>query len=118
MASPITHERFTCRLEYHSPGQEDDHVKTARRGYSDAVFWMNDYEGLWEKAYIRSSVQSDCTIMIRPYRATLLALYQVTLLLGILMMPLALLTRRLGIRLPVDRAIRSVKRAYEESQPA
>jgi len=53
--------------------------------------------------------------MERAYRATLLALYQLTLLVGILLMPLALVTERLGLRLPVDRALLGLKEAYERT---
>lgn len=56
--------------------------------------------------------------MERLYRATLLAMYQMSLLVGIMMMPFALITRKLGIRLPVDRAILGLKQAYEETQSA
>ena len=53
--------------------------------------------------------------MERAYRVTLLAMYQLTLLVGILLMPLALLTERLGLRLPVDRAVLGLKEAYERT---
>lgn len=53
--------------------------------------------------------------MERAYRATLLALYQFTLLVGIVLMPLALVTERLGLRLPVDRAVLGLKEAYEDT---
>lgn len=53
--------------------------------------------------------------MERAYRVTLFALYQLTLLVGILLMPLALMTSRLGVRLPVDRAVLRLKRAYERA---
>jgi hypothetical protein len=53
--------------------------------------------------------------MQRTYRATLLALYQLALLAGILLMPLALVTRRFGLRLPVDRAVLGLKHAYERA---
>jgi hypothetical protein len=51
--------------------------------------------------------------MERLYHATLFVLYQVTLLCGIALLPLALLTRRVGVRLPVDRAVLGIKEAYE-----
>ena len=54
--------------------------------------------------------------MQRIYRATLLALYQMTLLVGILLMPLALVTSKFGVRLPIDRAILRLKKAYEQTQ--
>lgn len=50
------------------------------------------------------------------YRATLLALYQITLVLGILMMPIALATQRVGVRLPIDRAVLGLKEAYEQAE--
>lgn len=53
--------------------------------------------------------------MERIYRATVLALYQLTVIAGILLLPLAVLTQRFGIRLPVDRAIERLDAAYEAS---
>ncbi len=53
--------------------------------------------------------------MDRAYRATLLVLYQLTLFAGILLMPLALITRWFGLRLPVDRAVLGLKEAYERA---
>lgn len=54
----------------------------------------------------------------RVHRATLLAMYQFTLLVGILLMPLALATQRFGLRLPLDRAVLGVKQRYERTIPA
>jgi hypothetical protein len=54
-------------------------------------------------------------MMERVYRASLFALYQVALFAGILLMPLALVTSRLGVELPVDRAVVRLKRAYERT---
>jgi hypothetical protein len=51
--------------------------------------------------------------MDRITRATLLVLYQLTLLAGILLMPVALVTERFGLRLPIDRAVRRLGNAYE-----
>jgi hypothetical protein len=53
--------------------------------------------------------------MQRAYRAILFALYQLALFAGILLMPLALVTRRFGIRLPVDWAVLGLKDAYERA---
>ncbi len=53
--------------------------------------------------------------MERIYRATVLALYQLTLLMGILLLPVAVVTRRLGLRIPVDRAIDRLDDIYETS---
>ena len=46
-------------------------------------------------------------------RAGLFALYQITLVAGIALMPLALLARRAGVTLPIGRLIETVGRAYE-----
>jgi len=51
--------------------------------------------------------------MERLYRATLFALYQITLFVGIALLPVALFTQRLGVRLPIDRAVLGLKTAYE-----
>jgi hypothetical protein len=55
--------------------------------------------------------------MERLQRVTLFALYQLTLLAGIALLPLALVTRRAGIELPLDRAVTRTKDAYEQVQP-
>jgi len=52
--------------------------------------------------------------MERIYSATLLVLYQLTLLTGIMLMPVALVTERFGLRLPVHRAVRRLGNAYEQ----
>jgi hypothetical protein len=49
-------------------------------------------------------------------RAGTFALYQTTLLLGILMMPLALAARRVGLRLPFHELIEATERAYENAK--
>lgn len=46
-------------------------------------------------------------------KAGLLVLYQFTVALGILLMPVALLARRAGVRLPVGRLVAAVGTAYE-----
>ena len=67
------------------------------------------------KIYTRGLLDVIHETMQRTYRATLLALYQLALLAGILLMPLALVTRRFGLRLPVDRAVLGLKHAYERA---
>ncbi|QLH83887.1 hypothetical protein [Halosimplex pelagicum] len=47
-------------------------------------------------------------------RATVFALYQLTLFAGILLLPLALVMRKAGITLPVHRAVSRVNETYEE----
>lgn len=55
--------------------------------------------------------------MQRVYRATVFALYQVALVMGIVLMPLALVTQRVGLRPPMDRVILGLKAAYERAEP-
>ncbi|MFB6138697.1 MAG: hypothetical protein ABEJ42_10255 [Halobacteriaceae archaeon] len=45
-------------------------------------------------------------------RFTTALLYQTTVALGILLLPVALIARRLGVSLPVRRAIESAERLY------
>ncbi len=54
----------------------------------------------------------------RLYRATVFALYQLTLVVGIALLPLALVARRLGVPLPIHRAITRLGEAYERTQSA
>jgi len=49
-------------------------------------------------------------------RLTMLALYQLTVLLGITLLPLAVVTRRLGVPLPLGRAVDGAKTAYETAK--
>ena len=49
------------------------------------------------------------------YRVGLLALYQFAVFVGILLMPLALLARRVGITLPVGRVVKTLDDAYAET---
>lgn len=51
----------------------------------------------------------------RLYRASLFVLYQLTLLVGIAMMPLALAARQVGLRLPVHRVIKWLGDAYDRA---
>lgn len=48
-------------------------------------------------------------------RLTLFTLYQLTVALGIVMLPIAVLARRVGVTLPVKRAIDATERAYEQT---
>jgi hypothetical protein len=52
----------------------------------------------------------------RPYRAIVFAAYQLSLLTGILLMPLALLARKVGVRVPIDRLVRRLGDAYDRSE--
>jgi hypothetical protein len=50
------------------------------------------------------------------HRGTTFVLYQLTLALGILMMPVALFARQLGVRLPVNRLVEAAGAAYERAE--
>jgi len=52
----------------------------------------------------------------RAYRATLFALYQLSIALGICMMPLAIAANRLGLRLPVHRLVEGLGSKYETAR--
>jgi len=51
----------------------------------------------------------------RLYTATLLALYQLSLLLGIALLPVAMVTERLGLSLPMARLVGGLKETYEQA---
>jgi hypothetical protein len=51
----------------------------------------------------------------RLYRGTVLALYQLSLLLGIALLPIALVARRFGVALPIHRMISRLGDAYENT---
>jgi hypothetical protein len=48
-------------------------------------------------------------------RALLFALYQTTVVAGILLLPVALTLARTGVRLPLDRAVESTAEAYRDA---
>ncbi|MFC4988773.1 MULTISPECIES: hypothetical protein [Saliphagus] len=52
----------------------------------------------------------------RVRRVTLFALYQLCLVAGIAMMPLAIAARQAGVTLPIHRLIAGVGEAYENAQ--
>jgi hypothetical protein len=49
------------------------------------------------------------------HKTTLLALYQLSLVLGIVLFPIAMITQRLGVRLPVERLVTGLNEAYEQA---
>ena len=49
------------------------------------------------------------------YKTTVLAVYQLSLLLGILLFPVAMAADRLGVRLPVERLVTRLNDAYEQA---
>lgn len=66
-----------------------------------------------KKLYTPPSAASIEDEMNRLYRASLLALYQLSIFVGILLLPLALGARRLGIPLPIHRVIDRLETAVE-----
>ncbi|EMA30740.1 hypothetical protein [Natronobacterium lacisalsi] len=52
----------------------------------------------------------------RVYRATLFALYQLCIVVGILAMPLAVAARQAGVTLPIHQVLANVEDAYEAAQ--
>jgi hypothetical protein len=50
------------------------------------------------------------------YRATVLALYQLTVILGVVLLPVAFVARRAGVPFPFERVIRRLDDAVEASQ--
>lgn len=50
-------------------------------------------------------------------RATLFALYQLSIALGIVLLPVALLARQGGVNLPVGRLVARLGEAYEDARP-
>lgn len=48
-------------------------------------------------------------------RLTVFALYQLTVLFGILLLPVALLARRVGINLPIGEVIERLDSAYDRT---
>ncbi|MGM0388191.1 hypothetical protein [Natrinema limicola] len=52
----------------------------------------------------------------RVYHATLFALYQLCIVIGIAAMPLAIAARQAGFTLPIHRALATVEDAYEATQ--
>lgn len=54
--------------------------------------------------------------MIDPlHRAALLALYQASIAVGIVLLPVALLARRAGVTLPLGRLVERLGKAYENA---
>ena len=51
----------------------------------------------------------------RPYRFTLFVLYQLSLLLGIALLPVAIVARRAGFQLPIHRVVTRLGSAYERA---
>jgi hypothetical protein len=52
------------------------------------------------------------------YRASVFALYQLSIVLGIAFLPVALAANRAGVRLPVDRLIERIESSYERAAEA
>ncbi|WP_136715469.1 hypothetical protein [Halorientalis salina] len=53
----------------------------------------------------------------RLFRSALFATYQLTLLLGITLLPVALVARQFGVTLPIHRIVTRLADAYEDTAP-
>jgi len=53
----------------------------------------------------------------RLYRSALFTTYQLTLLLGIALLPVALVARQFGVTLPIHRIVTRLADAYEDASP-
>lgn len=53
----------------------------------------------------------------RLYQLGVFALYQLTLLFGIFMLPVALVAQRLGVPFPLHRVVMRLDEAYERATP-
>ena len=74
---------------------------------------------LGDKVYIPESRWKEYTAMrIQLQRATVFVLYQLSLLVGIVLLPMALAMRRIGIVLPVHRVVDRLETAYERTKAA
>lgn len=62
-----------------------------------------------------SEFRSNEDMKARLYRTTLFVAYQAALLLGIVTFPLALLTERAGVSLPVGRLVERLGNAHERA---
>ena len=70
-----------------------------------------------QKIYIRVRLEQLPRPMIkRTYRATLFALYQMSIILGILLLPVALAARQAGISIPLHQLVDSLGEAYDDAQ--
>lgn len=49
------------------------------------------------------------------YRITLFALYQIALVAGIALLPLAVAAKQVGLTIPFGRLVRSLERSYAEA---
>ena len=71
------------------------------------------------KVYILESRWKEYTAMrIQLQRATVFVLYQLSLLVGIALLPIALAMRRIGVVLPVHRVVDRLETAYDRTKAA
>jgi hypothetical protein len=68
-----------------------------------------------KKAYIGRIVQQEYAMIETTYRFSLFALYQFALFAGILLMPVALAARHVGLTIPVGEFVESIGEAYEQA---
>lgn len=54
----------------------------------------------------------------RVLRISLFALYQLSIALGIVLLPVALAVRQVGVTLPIHRFVDRLETAYEQAEPS
>jgi hypothetical protein len=59
-----------------------------------------------------SPFHPDTQMIDKPLRATALVLHQLIVVLGIVLLPVALIARKAGVHLPFERAIEATERVY------
>lgn len=52
---------------------------------------------------------------LSPYRASMFALYQLSIVIGIALLPVALVAKRAGIPFPVGRLVDRIEAAYRQA---
>jgi len=72
----------------------------------DANFYIRVPTWIWSKA-----------METRLLQFGVFALYQLSVLLGIVLLPIALLAQRMGVRVPLDRVLERLDEAYEHATP-
>lgn len=94
---------------------------TLKRKRAPGPFLIFDHTDaiIGDKAYILESRWKEYTAMrTQLQRATVFVLYQLSLLVGIAMLPVALAMRRVGVVLPVHRVVDRLETAYDRTKAA
>ncbi|WP_338742598.1 hypothetical protein [Haloplanus salilacus] len=102
--------------QYPSIGADPGSTAAASRRGSELGDVIGVVPSRKEESIYTPTAGGTTTQMIEsPSRAVVFACYQLTLVLGIALMPVALLTRRFGVTLPLGEAVAAAGRAYENA---